>query len=65
MGCKLWSLTGNMERWLTSTLHHTTIRRIPRMNGVDDCVEHCIKNKASSTASRTRTSDDDSSALLR
>jgi hypothetical protein len=43
-GCESWSLTGNMERRLT-TFHHTTIRRILGMNGVDDRVEHRIKNK--------------------
>jgi hypothetical protein len=43
-GCKSWSMTGNMERRLT-TFHHTTIRRILGMNGVDNQVEHRIKNK--------------------
>jgi hypothetical protein len=43
-GCESWSLTGNMER-VRHTFHHTTIRRILGMNGVDDQVKHRIKNK--------------------
>jgi hypothetical protein len=43
-GCESWSITGTMERRLT-TFHHTTIRRILGMNGVDDRVANRISNK--------------------
>jgi hypothetical protein len=43
-GGEAWSLTGNMERRL-ATFHHTRIRRILGMNGIDDRIQHRIKNK--------------------